>query len=948
MSKSNKSKKNSAVIPVKDTGFHRFFTKKNYILDPTPGKKPFNYCVLGFLIPFLLTGLAILIAYIGYEAGTTKVFSLLYSDAYYQYFPFFVDFRQSILSGEGLQYSWNMGMGTDYIGLYAYYLGSPLNWLTLLIPETWMLDFYTFLVPVRLGFAGLFFSIFLKKVFDRNDISIALFGSFYATCAWAAGYLWNVMWLDTFALLPLVVLGTVKLLKERKFILYTISLALSIAINYYIGFFTCIFTLLVFICFEICRWKGFKRFITDLSLMALFSAIAIGMTAVITLPAYASLQTTVSSVNKFPELSALHIAEDTSFKSFLQAFITVATNTYAFIEPNVKNAANNGGLPNLYCGVFAIVFGVLFLTCKQVKWRDRICAILMLALLNCSFIFKFLDYIWHGFHLTNEIPNRFSFLYSFVMLYIAYRAWLLRRYIRLWQVIIAAALAIVGMFLSPGFEAFREERSAYLLINLACILLCCTFLGIMAIRSRPRASRKVRKVWYHGRKLRRNFGTLGLVCVICLELIANIVCFGLNLNVQNLAGYPRGGEDSAKMIQFAKDREDENDFYRMEAAQHQTYNDGALNDYYGITTFSSAANVDVTNLLRAMGLSGYKTYNRIAYYETSPIANLFLNIKYVLERQNYVENNPYFTDVQSSGKVHLMENNYYLPLGFMVDPGFADHFYNESGEVNSSGTVSAQNAILSAALGEDVTAFHVLPNEQLTISANSHVTLSNQSGTSCDYKSTSAQGRVFYNFIADGEGLMCIRLHMPGKNKFTVSYKAAGSEKFTTLHSDTHNSLAYISSICQVYPGDEIQVTIECKANESKSLNLTGAILNQNVMDMAYEQLSQSVLDVTRFDQTVIEGTIDCKGSGLMYTSIPQANDNWHVYVDGEEAEITLIGNAMVGVMLEEGSHNITFRYRNDSLIFGAGVSIGCGLIFLCIICFMHLLRKKNKGKYSE
>ncbi|MBR0446242.1 MAG: YfhO family protein [Oscillospiraceae bacterium] len=958
MSKNNKKLKNTA--QKRPSGaFSRFLTKKSNILDPDPNKKQFNYCILGFLIPFLLTGLTLLVRAIAYEAGSSQVFSLLYSDAYYQYFPFFVDLRESILSGEGLLYSWNMGMGTDYLGLYAYYLGSPLNWLTVLIPETWMLDFYTFLVPVRLGLAGLFFSIFLKHTFRRNDISIALFGAFYATCAWAVGYLWNVMWLDTFALLPLVVLGTVRLLKDRKFILYTISLFFAIAINYYIGFFVCIFTLLVFICYEICRWKGFKRFCIDLCLMALFSAIAIGMTAVITLPAYASLQTTSSAANEFPKWNAMWITEDSSFGSFIKAVTKVATNTYASVEPNHKDSATKGGLPNLYCGVFAVVLSILFLTTKQVKMRDRICAALMLLFLNFSFIFKVLDYIWHGFHFTNEIPNRFSFLYSFVMLYMAYRSWLLRRHIRLWQVIVTGVITIAGMLLSPGFNAFVDtltsegfsasQKMIFPLVNGALILLYLGFLAVIALRSRSAKHQKwsQKRLWYSGRKLRRAIGTLGLIAVISLELLYNIFCFASDVTVQNLASYPRGGENSAKMIQYAKDQEDENSFYRMEVAQHQTYNDGALNGFYGITTFSSAANVDVTNYLRAMGLSGYKTYNRIAYYETSPVSNLFLNVKYILERQNYVENNPYFTDIQSSGKVHLLKNNYYLPIGFMVDPAFADVLLDENGEVTGSGTFADQNKLLSAALGREVAPFTQLPSDLLNISSNSHVTLSDENGTSCSYNSTSKEGRVFYNFRIDREGLLCIRHNMPGKNKFTVSYKAADGD-FVKLHDDTHNGLAYISSICQVYPGDEIQVTIECKANESKKLGLTAAVLNADVMQGAYNELSQCVLNVTNFDQTVIMGNIDCPQSGLMYTSIPLSGGNWHVYVDGQEADITPVGNAMVGVMLEEGSHEITFRYQNKALAIGAGVSIGCTLLLIGIVAMVYFVRKKDNGKYAK
>ena len=100
------------------------------------------------------------------------------------------------------------------------------------------------------------------------------------------------MWLDTFALLPLVALGMVSLLNDRKFVLYTISLFLSVFSNYYIGLFTCIFTLLAFICYEICRWGGFKKFFIDLSLTAVFSILAIGMTAILELPTLAALQTT--------------------------------------------------------------------------------------------------------------------------------------------------------------------------------------------------------------------------------------------------------------------------------------------------------------------------------------------------------------------------------------------------------------------------------------------------------------------------------------------------------------------------------------------------------------------------------------------------------------------------------------------------------------------------------
>ena len=406
---------------------------------PDTKKFRFNYIFLAFLMPFL--GICIMMLARGFIPFGKL--SMLYSDMYHQYYPFFVSFRKALLSGESLLYNWEIGMGIDHLGLISYYLASPLNLLSVLVPEHALLGYFSMLIPIKLGFAGLFFAIFLKRLFGKNDFSIVAFGSLYALCAWALGYQWNIMWLDTFALLPLVALGTVSLLRDKKFLLYTLSLTFSVLINYYIGFFTCIFVALLFFCYEICRWQGLRRFLQDLGRIALYSALAIGMTAILTVPAFAALQTTQSSVNKFPQGFKLNIADEATWKGLLDAMRQVAGNMNGTLEPTFKE-----GLPNVFCGVGATFFAFLFLTCRQVRLRDKLCSLGLLLFFNVSFIIRQLDYIWHGFHFTNMIPYRFSFLYSFVLLYMAYRGWLLRNRIRLWQVI-AAALPALGIASAP-------------------------------------------------------------------------------------------------------------------------------------------------------------------------------------------------------------------------------------------------------------------------------------------------------------------------------------------------------------------------------------------------------------------------------------------------------------------------------------------------------------------
>lgn len=969
--------------------------------------KPLNYCLLAFLVPFLGVGLAVFIRAIALESSGSAKFSMLFSDAYHQYFPFFKDFREKLLSGDSLLFNWTIGMGIDYIGLYAYYLGSPLNLLSVLVPEKWLVDYFTLLNPIRLGLAGLFFAIMLKKLFGKNDFSIVLFSSFYATSAWAFGYMWNTMWVDTFALLPLVVLGTVSLLENRKFVLYTVSLFFSVFINYYIGFFTCIFTLLVFICYEISRWRGFKKFLLDLCLMGLFTVIAIGMTAILSLPTLAALQTTSSSTNEFPTSFKVNIPDkqtitelknsvsawmaatfpnaDTAstgyqkWSELLTNFLTVftgmkkvATNTFAAIMPNYSATE---GLPNIYCGIFANIFLFLYLSCRQVKRRDRICGLVLLAFINLSFILRQLDYIWHGFHFTNMIPYRFSFLYSFVMLLVAYRVWILRRRIRLWQVLVACGLtfvmllssdayitayknltspemqaAISTLLKSPSGESLNAVKDLFEVTDImgfVNILFLLAYLVVLVFYSlrvpfKKNSSWTGKQAWYQALRSRRKTACLALVCVISAELVFNVVFFGITFHATNLSHYPRGTKDSETIIGIMQELEEDTLFYRAETTHTQTYNDGALNGYNGITTFTSSANVNVTNFMRGLGYGAMAGWNRYAFEKGSPVTNLFLNLKYMIEREDEVLEDPYFSDLHSSGKVHLLKNNYYLPLGFMTDPALADCDFHDTSRTDDMFT--RQNEILSSALGAEVTAWELVAQSNLSIASTDSVTLSNVSTDSvgsCSYNAGSS-GSVFYTYTFDREGFFCVSYNMPKRNDITVSYDDGSG--YRTLYTETY-AIPFTMAVCQVNPGDRVQITLKCKNNESGSLRLWGGLLDQQAMDYAYEQLSQSTLELTSFKNTFVEGTVTCDEAGLLYTSIPQSGENWHAFVDGEEAEISLIGGAMVGVMLSEGTHTVTFRYRNNAFITGSVISIVCAVSFAVLCWFVHCYLKKNPHK---
>ena len=892
-----------------------FSRSRRFKLDPL---------AMAFLIPF--GGMLFVMLISQYEPFGQ--YSILYSDMYHQYYPFFVAFRKALLSGESLLHSWSVGLGMDYLGLMSYYLASPLNLLSVLVPEGWLLEFFSLLMPVKLGFAGLFFAIFLKKMFDRDDVSVAFFGAFYALCAWALGYQWNIMWLDTFALLPLVALGTVQLLRDKKFVLYTVSLFLSVFSNYYIGFFTCIFVFLLFFIYEICRGVSMKRCFQDLCRIAFFSVLAIGMTAILELPAFAALQTTQSSVNQFPKGFRMNIADSNTWKGLLGAMRKVAGNMGGGIAPTFKE-----GLPNLYCGVGSMLLAFLYLISRDVKLRDKLCSVLLLVFFMFSFILRQLDYIWHGFHFTNMIPYRFSFLFSFVLLYMAYRAWLLRHSFKLWQI-------LASMFLSLGIFACSEERESWVFLLYSLGFLAC-YTGVLIfnrfVKKLPQdADEESRQQYESVVSHRRQLTSVLFLAVMGLEITCNLISFGLNFQGTSVANYPRGTTYTASVIRYMKEREENKSlFYRAETTHSQSLNDGALNGYNGVSTFTSSANVKVTQFMQTLGYGAKNTYNRYCHEEASPVSNLFLNLKYTIERQGRDKSSSVFEEINRYGEAVLLKNRYYLPLGFLTEPALADLTF----DVKNNG-FSFQNTLLSTASGVEGTVWNIQGGDDLTIEGFDAAIENQSSNGHCSYRAELKGATVVYTYKIDADGFMCINVNLPKRND--VAIWVNGEHRYTEAI-----SLPQMLAVGDVAAGDVVELKMTCKAaGESSTMTISAAVLNEAQFAACYDVLNASTLELTEFSNTEVVGTITCNRDGLLYTSIPQ-NGNWHVEVDGEAVEAVTVGGAMVAVELSEGEHEVRFYYYNKAFALGWKISLACAGIFALLV-WKNTIAENRKGKYQR
>ena len=200
------------------------------------------------------------------------------------------------------------------------------------------------------------------------------------------------------------------------------------------------------------------------------------------------------------------------------------------------------------------------------------------------------------------------------------------------------------------------------------------------------------------------------------------------------------------------------------------------------------------------------------------------------------------------------------------------------------------------------------------------------------YSGAITNSSVSYFYTADREGFFCVQLDCPKRNKVTILLN-----DFVVMEEDL--SLEQMLAVGDVVPGDVVELRFDCENGESGSMTVGAAILDNEIYRQGWEILSASTLELTKFTNTRVAGTISCDRDGLLYTSIPQ-NGNWSVKVDGEPAEIVLVGDVMAAVELTEGEHTVVFTYRNRAFALGWKISLVSAAIFGALV---YLDRRKKR-----
>ena len=903
-----------------------------------------NYIyIFSFIVPIML--MVVIYALIGiYPVGDKTIVN---SDMYLQYVGFLGHIKDVLKGEANLFYSFSKSLGGNTVGLFAYYMSSPLNLIIGLFPKAYIAETIVVITLIKIGLSSLTFTIYLIQSFKKKDINVIMFSLCYSFMAYNINFQLNIMWLDGVVLLPLVILGVDKLINENKCKLYVISLFIAIVSNYYIGYMICIFSGLYFI------YKLISNNKVELKKLGIFicaSILSVALSAFILIPTVLSLSSGKAKFRLFQEAPKLMMSLD---EVIAQLFIG-----------NYSLGQIMGNYPNIYCGVIITVLGILYFLNKNISRKERILSGIFMFVLLLSIFISTLVLIWHGFDYPVGFAYRFSFLISFLGIVLAYKEFISYENISKLKITITILLGAgcTGYILYGDYEGLSKWKIllTFLFFVVYIILiklanwsnfnkdekwnfslsvyqwLCkivkfyrCTEGNVRCV-NKPIDYSKCGKVDNNRKKLRgvkkiklEQIINILIVTIVFIELSINAYsCLKLKSYVSRVRTYNYINEMQPIVDEL---KENMNNFYRMEEVFANTYDDPMLLNYYGITHSSSAND---RNTRKFMANMGFKTSSIFEKYNRGSLISIdsLLGVKYQIaskKSENFSDNhyteNEYYKKVLEEGDYIVYENLFALPIAFMVNDNLKDV---DTLDVN---TFELNNRILSSMVNTKKVINKSL-NVKEVISENLISTINN--GEVC-YERMDKQKASSITFIVEAEDNNPVYMFLKSNayesgtvssNQVRVSIN--GVRKFTAFDSRNYN-VEYIGAFNK---GEDIIIEINLNSNKLYLKELQIYSCDVDEFEEVYNNLKENIISDTDYRDGYVKGKISVtEDKTLIYTSIPY-DEGWTVKIDDRKVEYVKILDGLIGVDVDteefsEGEHVIELKYKVPGLMVGIVIS---------------------------
>ena len=853
-----------------------------------------------FILSFILPMVIMFVVFTSLGVGFIGDKTIVSSDMYTQYVAYFGKFKD-ILSGDGsIFYSFNKSIGGNNIGLFAYYLASPLNLLLILFPKSAIGEFIFIIYLIKIGLASLCFSLYISKVYKKKDLFVVIFSLCYALMSYNICFQMNIMWMDGMMLLPLVALGIEEIILKGKYKLYMIVLFMVVVSNYYIGYMICIFSVVYFfyksiIYKKISLPRTFKFFGA--------SFITGGLASFLLIPVLISLSTGKADFNLFSEA------------------ITIKQNLSSFLSKLFIGSYNMGQVmkspTNIYCSVMVAELLMLYFFNKEINIRNKIASLIVMVFIALSFFISTFILLWHGFDYPIGFQYRNSFIFCFFIITLAYECWLkIKRSNFNGLIITVLFFAVASIYVSYGEYDYLDTNK---IVSTFIISLCYIIVFMICIK----------------------FNTISR---IILPLISLLVITELTLNaylsMKNIKYIDKAHigeyiETVSPLIEEVKSLND--NFYRIEQVYRNTLNDSMLLNYNGLGHSSSANEESTGRLIKNFGFKT-STINEIYNMGTTIPIDSILGIKYLISMEEpeffkcyKYKQNMFYNKIKTEGNYAVYQNPYALPIAFMVNEALESTKSNEA-----KNKFAYNNDILKSMVNENYDIYKELNVTDIKLNNLSEVKYDDETVYQKEIKGVKATIELtlkaheygpVYMFLKSSEyenGFSSKKSNISSQNGVSITVNS-------NVKYDQFTGHGYNIQFIGTYHKDE-EITIEISVlNDSFSLDEVQLYYcDMDRFQDIYKNLSYNIIENTVYEDGYVKGNIEVTADKtLMYTSIPY-DEGWSLKVDGEDYDYFKILDGLIGVKLQPGEHKIEFKYKLPGLRLGIGISIfSLGILIL-------------------
>ena len=831
-----------------------------------------------------------------------------YDDGVIQYLDFFAYYKR-LLSGEvTLLYTFEKTLGGGNIAVFSYYLASPFNLLAVFFTQEQIPALFTVLTLCKAATAAATFTLYLRIRFPRmKPVPAVCLALCYALGQYTFSQASNTMWLDGIYMLPLILLGTYRLVQNRrKKLLLILSVAASILFNWYSAGINCMFCILYYIYEDASenRFGGIKAYIGRA--LPFIGSLALGvlLSACLFLPTLLALRGGRAGFDVLDIIALIG--------NYVENLFSAVTNF------RVGGTSEQGSV-SLYCGYFAFIgMGAYFFTQAE-KGRKRNASAVFLLFTVLLFYVSVFIFAFSLFKSAESYWYRYSYVGVFAMLNVSAKFYEkvgnepIRMDTRLWW---AIGLVLAVLCLGWGLESFPFAMLALGLTVLLVYVYGKTLQGPSsaeeAVEENPAAlisaaGRRASAVWTSARK--RQLAAAGACLLLAAGLLVELGFNAASLMRTYFSDSVGAFADYVTQQQAQVNALEEYDggFYRVNqtdtfnkgyegAGLTANYNESIAYGYHSVNGYTSDPDNNSRFFLEKLG---YRTNGlNMNIVNTSVLgADALLGVKYVFSSYD-INGLEKLEELGTYNGKSTYYNPYALPAAFTYDPA--------GREIEDGNMFEYQNSLYSYLLGEEVTLYREAETQ----------------------RSTDEDGNTVYTVtVPDGPHALYADFTI-----LTTSYV-----KVTVNGGKATDMGGWLSPNVLYIPDGDGSPTVCIGAENEISTSCRIYWLDLDALAQAAQKLQANAADADISDGHV-SCSVNAEAGERLYLSVP-FEDGWSIKVNGKDADYELVGGCMISVALEEGENTVTLDFSVP------GLGPGIALTVIAALCTAALAFADARGK---